>query len=270
MRLSRTFVVRIWLCLFFLGLLSAPNLAQQPSASNAENTEQGAKLLRAVIEARGGDRYLNVKTLLASGQYTPFRDGVSTSPIAFEDTFVYPDKERVEFGRGKKKDRRIQVNVGGSGWVYDGDAETLKEQTAEQVREFLDNLTYDLDRVLRVGWQAVGVRTRFAGREETRPGERADVVEVELAPERKLYIWLDRFNHLPISLIYEKDGEQGLTRHEYRFFQYVAYDGVKFPNIVDYYRDGRQVSRINYQDIKLNVPVVESIFSKPANAKAVK
>ena len=53
--------------------------------------------------------------------------GVSTFPTAFEDTMVYPDKERVEFGGGKKKNRRIQVNVGDTGWIYSGDNETLKE-----------------------------------------------------------------------------------------------------------------------------------------------
>ena len=142
MQLYRTLVVRIWLCLLFLGLLSAASSAQQPAPSDAENAEQqGAKLIRAAIEARGGDRYINIKSLFATGQYTPFRDGISTTPVAFEDTFVYPDKERVEFGRGKKKDRRIQVNVGGSGWVYDGDAETLKDilktdVIARMTREF--------------------------------------------------------------------------------------------------------------------------------------
>ncbi|MBX3277296.1 MAG: hypothetical protein KF868_04735 [Acidobacteria bacterium] len=253
-----------------LALFAVPAAAQFPEMSAAEREAEGIKLLRAVVDARGGDRYLNFKTLVATGQYTPFDRGISTIPISFEDTIVYPDRERVEFGRGKKKDRRIQVNTGDTGWSYNGDAEVLKDQTPDQTREFLENLEFDPDRILRGGWQSEGVRVRFAGREETRPGERADVVEVELTPERKVVFAIDRFTRLPISMMYEKPGEKGLVRHEYRFFQYVVYDGVKFPNIVDYFRDGVQVSRINYQGIKLNVQVSEAIFAKPANVKAIK
>lgn len=262
------------LCLALGGLpgASASGRAGEPGQADekAESAEQAKRLLLEAIKARGGDRYLGYKTLFATGQFTPFQRGVSTIPTAFEDTIVYPDKERVEFGRGKKKDRRIQVNVGGTGWVYDGDAETLKDQTEEQTREFLDNLQYDLDHVLREGWKASGARVRYAGREELRPGERAEVVEIELAPERKVHLWLDRNTHLPLSLIYEKVGDQGLTKNEYRYFQYVSYDGVKFPNIVDFYRDGVQVFRVNYQSIKLDVPVAEAIFAKPASVKAIK
>lgn len=235
-----------------------------------ETAEQGVKLLRAAIEARGGDRYLSFKTLVGTGQYTAFDKGSSTVPMPFIDTIVFPDKERTEFGKGKRKDRRIQVNVGSTGWVYDGDAETLKDQNDKQTRAFLDGLMYDVDRILRGGWQAPGVRVRLAGREEIRPGERADVVEIELNPEQKLFLWLDRSTHLPMSAIYEIPGDQGITRNETRFFQYIAYDGVKFPNIVDFFRDGIQTSRINYLDIKPNAPIPDDIFAKPASAKAVK
>jgi hypothetical protein len=223
-----------------------------------------------VIEARGGARYLGFKTLMASGQFTPFDQGTSQIPIQFLDIIVYPDKERVEFGKGKKKNRRIQVNVGKTGWVYDGDAETLKDQTEKQISSHLEGMEYDIDRILRGGWKEPGVEVRFHGREEIRPGERADVVAIQLKPERTAYLWLNRNNHLPMSLIYEKPGDTGLVKQEIRFFQYVNYDGVNFPNIVDFYRDGIQESRVNYQEVKLDVPADEGIFAKPASIKAIK
>jgi hypothetical protein len=232
--------------------------------------ERGAQLLRAAIQARGGDSYLGFKTLIATGQYTPFDKGMSTIPTPFTDMIAFPDKERTEFGKGKKKNRRINVNVGLTGWVYDGDAETLKDQTEKQIREFADDLEYDLDRILRHGWQAQGARVRFSGREETRPGERADVVEVQLSGERKVFLWLDRYTHLPLSLVYERVNDQGISKNEIRFSQFVAYDGVKFPNIVDFFRDGVQINRINYEQIRLNAPISDEIFLKPASAKAVK
>ncbi len=260
-------VIATLLCLLCAVAVSGGvNFAQD----GADAAAQGAKLIEEAVKARGGERYLSFKTLIAEGQYTPFDKGSSLIPTPFLDMIVYPDKERVEFGKGKKKDRRIQANSGLTGWVYDGDTETLKDQTDAQRRDFVEGIDLDVDRILRGGWKEQGVRVRFAGREETRPGERADVVEVDLRSGKKAYILLDRFTHLPLSLMYEKVADQVLSKNEYRFAQYVAYDGVQFPNIVDFYQNGVQVSRVNYQSIKMNVPVEDAVFAKPANAKAIK
>lgn len=260
-----------WLTAFLaVALLSIPASAQKADPKDPKNTEFGVQLLKQVIEARGGARYLSFKTLEAQGQFTPFDKGTSTNPAQFTDWIIYPDKERTDFGKGKKKNRKIQVNVGQAGWVYDGDAETLKDQTERQIKDYLEGLQFDIDRLLRGGWQAPGVKVRFEGREELRPGERADVVSIEVKPEQIAYLWLDRTTHLPIALIYEKSGEGRLIKNEIRFFQYVPYDGVKFPNIVDYYRDGLQENRVNYQSIKLDAPINDDIFTKPATVKAIK
>ncbi len=266
---------RVTLWLTVAGLVVFAAWAQRADPDDPQNIERGAELLRAAIAARGGERYLQFKTLRATGQYTPFDQGMSTIPIPFLDYIVYPDqgrpefKERTEFGK-KKKDRRIQVNFGNQGWVYDGEAQTLKDQTEKQIAEFLENLTYDLDRLLRGGWQEPGVEVRFWGRAETRPGERADVVVIKLDPQRSLYLMLDRFTHLPLTLSYEKPTEKGLSKYEVRFFQYVTYDGVKFPNIVDFYRDGVQLSRVNYENVEINVKIDDSLFVKPDSIKAFK
>ena len=257
-----------------LGLLlvaaASAGYAQKADPQDPQNAQRGVELLKQAIAARGGDAYLKFKTLTATGQFTPFDKGSSTVPVQFLDIIVYPDKERTEFGKGKKKDRRIQVNVGQTGWVYDGDAETLKDQTDKQIQAHVNDIALSIDTILRGGWQQPGATVRFYGREEIRPGERADVVAVQLKPEQTVYLWLDRYTHLPMSLSYEKIGAGGLEKHEVRFFQYISYDGVKFPNIIDYYRDSVQESRVNYQLIKLDAPVGEEIFTKPAGVKAIK
>jgi hypothetical protein len=251
-------------------LLAIAAHAQKADPNDPKNAERGAELIKQAIQARGGARFLSYANIISTGQYTPFDKGLSLIPIQFVDWIVYPDKERTEFGKGKKKDRRIQVNVGKTGWVYDGDAETLKDQTDKQIQDHLEGLEFDIDRILRAAAKDTGAEVRFAGREETRPGERADVVSIKLKSEQTVYLWLDRQTHLPMSLIYERNGDSGLTKHEIRYFQYVDYDGVKFPNIVDYYRDGVQASRVNLQSVKLNVPAGDELFAKPASVKAIK
>ncbi len=249
-------------------------LAQRADLADPRSRLIGQELLKKVITARGGAAYTGIRTITASGQFTPFDKGLSGNPSIFINYVAYPDRERVEFGKGKKKDRRIQVNTGRSGWVYDGDAQTIKDQTAKQIEDYLEGFDFDLDRILRDsrswGSDDAGLKIRFFGREELRPGERADVVLIEPGPGRQILVWIDRKTSLPISVTYEKIGAAGLSRQEIRFHQYIDYDGVIFPNIVDYYRDGVQESRVNYQSIRLNMVVSDGLFVKPATIKDVK
>ncbi len=267
---SKWFFLNLFMAFLVILSFNTIVLAQRADPKDPKNAELGVRMIEQVIEARGGVRYLNFKTLLATGMFTPFDQGISTVPAPFTYWQVPYEKERVDFGKGKKKNRQIQVNVGKTGWVYDGDAETLKDQTDKQIQDHLENGEFDIDRILRVGWKAPGVKARFAGREELRPGERADVVAIELKPEQTVFLWLDRNTRLPISLIYEKTADGGLVKNEYRFFQWVSYDGVKFPNIVDYFRDGIQQNRVNYQSVKLDEQMGDDLFAKPASVKAIK
>jgi hypothetical protein len=244
--------------------------AQRADPRDPKNEQVGIDLVKAAIAARGGEAYLKFKTLYASGTYSPYDKGISTGSKPFLNWIVYPDRDRTEFGKGKKKDRIIQVNSGTGGWIYDGDAETLKDQSPKQVSDFLEGLDYDLDHLLRGGWQQEGVKVRFYGREETRPGERADVVEIKLSEAKAIYLMLDRYTKLPMSLSYEKTEGRNLIKREVRFFQYVAYGGIKFPNIVDFYRDGVQDTRLNYQNVQTDAAVPEELFTKPASAKLIK
>jgi outer membrane lipoprotein-sorting protein len=251
-------------------LLTITARAQRANPNDPKNIERGTELIKQAVSARGGERFLSFANVMTSGMYTPFNKGLSQLPIQFVDWIVYPDKERTEYGKGKKKNRRIQVNVGKTGWFYDGDAETLKDQTDKQIEEYLEGLEFDIDRLLRAVAQGAGVEAGYAGREETRPGERADVIALKLKSDRIAYLLLDQQTHLPMSLSYEKTEDNGLVKQEIRYNQYVDYDGVKFPNIVDYFRDTVQTARINVQTIKLNTQAPDELFAKPANAKAVK
>jgi outer membrane lipoprotein-sorting protein len=251
-------------------LLAMTASAQRVNPNDPKNIERGAELIKQAVQARGGERFLSVTNILTNGMYTPFVQGLSQNPKKFEDWVIYPDKERTEFGKGKKKNRIIQVNTGKTGWVYDGDSETLKDQTDKQIGEYLESVDYDLDRLLRSAAKGAGVEAGFAGREETRPGERADVIAFKIKSDQTAYLTLDQQTHLPMSLSYEKTEDTGLVKQEIRFNQFVDYDGVKYPNIIDYFRDGVQTIRLNIQSIKLNTQVSDELFAKPANAKAVK
>lgn len=251
-------------------LCALPVLAQTTATNDHDPVKHASVILEAAVKAKGGNRFLSYKTLMSTGQYTPYDKGLSIIPTPFIDIVVYPDSERVEFGRGKKKDRRILVNVGKTGWKYDGEAETLKDQTEKEITTHIDGVEFDIERILKGSWKVSGASAKFTGLTELMPGERADTIKVTLASNRTTLILFDRHTHLPLSMTYEQAGDAGLDKWEVKFSQYIDYDGVQFPNIVDYYINGVQISRVNYQSIKLDPKVDLSVFKKPENAKSVK
>jgi len=251
-------------------LLAITARAQRVDPNDPKNVQRGAELIKQAVQARGGERFMNFTNIVSTGIFTQFQKGMSTIPRQFVDWIVYPDKERTDFGKGKKKNRNIQVNVGKAGWVYDGDSETLKDQTDKQIEEYLESVDFDIDRLMRRAVKGAGVEVGFAGREETRPGERADAVAIRFKSDQTAYLLLDSQTHLPMSLSYEKTEDGGLVKHETRYNQYVDYDGVKFPNIVDFFRDNVQTGRVNLESVKLNTQVSDELFVKPASVKAIK
>jgi len=238
-------------------------------AQGEQDAQKARSVIEAAIKARGGDRYLNVKTEVGRGQYTPFDKGVPTIPAPFVDYIVHPDKERTEFG--KKKQRFIQTNVGGAGWIYDGQAESIKDQSEEQTKQFLEGMRFNLDYTLRKGWREPEAKLSYIARKEIWRNKFAEGVEIEYKDGRKVSIFFDYSTHLPLMFSYTRETpEGGTTKEEDRFFQWVDYSGIKFPNIIDHYRDGIQTSRINYENVEFNSPVPDSLFAKPATVKEIK
>ena len=126
--------------LVFLLLCAPATFAQRADPRDPKNEQQGIDLIKAAIAARGGEAYLKFKTIFANGTYTPYDKGVSTVPKSFQNWIAYPDRDRTEFGKGKRKNRIIQVSSGNGGWIYDGDAETLKDQSPKQIADFQEGL----------------------------------------------------------------------------------------------------------------------------------
>jgi hypothetical protein len=227
--------------------------------------------IESAIEALGGQTYLNVKTEVATGVYTPFVQGRAGFPLPFVDTFIYPDKNRTEFG--KKKTRMIQANAGEAGWKWDGQREVLEAQEAEEIRQFKKFVRANLDNVLRIGWKEPDVKLRYIGRTEIAPRLWAEGVAVDYPDGLSIEIFLDSQTHLPRISRYRDGAESGavgsLVETHYHDV-YLDFGGIKAPRTVDLYRDQIQTARLIYEDIRYNAPVDPKLFAQPASPKDIK
>lgn len=264
--------MRTWLKLCLVSaLLVFPVLGGRRSPAQEHPEDSSAKaaaLIRATIAARGGDKYLSVKTMVSHGQYTAFAKGKTTVPQKFVDYIAYPDKERTDFGSGD--DKHIQTNVGNTGWSYSGESRMIKDQKEDDIKIFLQQNRYDIDAIIRHGWHDQDAKLAYIPRKEVWAETFAEGIRVDFSDGGSETIYFDRQTKLPLMNEFKIVTDDGTRNDSVRYFQWIEYDGVKFAHIQDSYSNGTQTARIFYETIKVNEPIPEKVFAKPANAKEVK
>lgn len=262
------------LCVGILLLALAPlSFAQDEKPSTSPN-EKADQVMQRALKVVGGDRYLQAKTQIGRGFFTEFRDGVSGVPIKFVDYVAYPDKERTEFTGGGA--RTVQTNFRGGGWIYDGAALTLKDQTPQQLEEFKLVTRVTVENLLRGGWREQGATLSYVGRREAGIGRRNEVVRLNYADGFWVEYEFAADDGIPAKVVYQRKQknrdteEEEVIKEEDRLHKQINLDGILTPLIIDHYRNGIQTSRIGYETVEFNKPIADSFFAKPANFKALK
>jgi outer membrane lipoprotein-sorting protein len=260
--------------LLLICLTSSIGVAQTaktpPVKSAPPNIEKAEQILQSAVTALGAGNYLGVQSIVGRGLYTAYKDSQPTLPLSFVDYIVYPDQERTEFkGEGFKT---IQVNTGDTGWIFDGMARTLKDLKPSQISDFKLAMRINVDNLLRGISRKEGGKIEYAGRREAGVGKRNEAVRVSYPDGFAVEFEFGAVDHLPAKVIYFKNPEEGdeLVREEERLAQFLNINGVMAPFVIDHYSAGVQTSRTNYRTIEFNTPIADTLFAKPANAKAIK
>lgn len=257
-----------------VGLVSAPaafaqsQTTTQPTAAPVID-EKAEKILQRAVAAMGGSAYLNVRSSIGRGLFTPFREGVSGLPASFVDYIVYPDKERTEFRGGGMK--VIQTNAGETGWIYDGAAKTLKDMTPKQIADFKQAMRTNVDNLLRGVWRKEGAQIAYAGRREAGLARRNEAIRVTYPDGFIVEFEFSAQDGIPAKILYKRtnsDGEE--VAEEDRLAQFVNTGGISSPFVIDHYISGIQTSRINYESIEFNTALADTLFARPASVKAIK
>jgi hypothetical protein len=265
---KRCMQVAYLLCLGLCLVLASSTRAQEDADPARAET-----LIRDAIKARGGEAFLKVRTLTSRGFYTAFEKGLSGLPREFVDYIAYPDSERTEFGKGDHK--LVQSNASNAAWIYDAEQKMIRDQTEEQVKNFKQGLRYDLDNLLRRGWQEPGVKLVYIGRREIWRNTFSEAVRIDYADGFSVTLHLDPRAKLPLMVEYKadyknQDDEVKTGNNQIRYFRWIDYGGIQFPTVQDSFRDGVQLMRVNYDTVTFNGNVPEKLFIKPTTIKEVK
>lgn len=243
------------------------------SSTTAAADERAESIVKRAVEAVGGAAYLNVRTIVGRGNYTPYAKGVPGDIITFLDYLVLPDRERTEFrSRGV---RSIHTNVGkdadATGWIYDGMAKSLHDMRPDQIEDFRVTMRTSLDNLLRGWWRGEGAQLTYAGRREAGLAKRNEAVRLIYPDGFTVDYEFGARDFLPAKVSYKRKDKEGNDQtEEDRFLRHMTFAGVTVPFVIDHYRANVQTSRINYDSVEFNQPAPDALFAKPASVKAVK
>lgn len=254
-------------------IVSAFAYAQNENAKQTPDNK-AEKIVQKAIEAVGGSSYLNVKTVTGRGFFTEYRDGVSGIPARFVDYIAYPDRERTEFnGSGQ---RIVQTNDHEKGWLFDGAAKTIKDQTPQQLEDFQFAMRTSVENLLHGWWRNNAANLSYVGRREAGLGRRNETVRLTYADGFWIEYEFTADEGLPAKVLFKRkqkkpDSEETQdVAEEDRLLKPITIEGIVTPFVVDHFKDGVQSSRINYESVEYNRPLADSLFAKPANLKAIK
>ena len=259
-----------------LVIVPAAVWAQSPdTATPAPNTSDKAEaIIKSAVAAIGGDSYLNVRTVVGRGFYTTYQDGASLVPTRFLDYISFPDKERTEFTT--QGIRVINTNTGDTGWLYDGATKSLHDLKPAQVADFKRAMRTSVENLLRGWWRKENAVISYAGRREAGLAKRNETVRLTYPDGFWVEFEFGSRDSMPAKVIYKRtrtkpDSEETeeVTEEDW-LAKLITIDGITAPFVIDHYVQGKQTSRINYESIEYNRSLPDTLFAKPANAKAVK
>jgi hypothetical protein len=222
-----------------------------------ENARKAKALLDQMIQALGGQAYLNIQDISQQGRAYSFYHGQANSVgTLFWRFYKYPDKERIEL----TKQRDVA-------YVYNGDKAfeiTYKGsamQDQKTVNDYLRRREHSLDWVIRKWLNEPGIALFYDG--SSVAGEKpAEQVTIMNAKNDSVSLYIDSSNHLPLKKSYSwRDATDKLRNSEDEIFDgYRMIQGINTPFSIMRYLNGDMSNQRFLNTVSYNTRVNESIF----------
>jgi len=239
--------------------------AQEPSQRPIQQSlpeDPGAKkarmLLDQMIQAMGGQAFLNVQDMEQQGRsYAFYHGNPSGQGGLFWRFWKWPDKERYELT--KQRDV-VYIYNGDQGWevTYKG----TRAEDAEEMKEYLRAREYSLNNVLRNWLKQPDTALLYEGFALTQD-KQVDKVTVINSKDDMVTIAIDRLNHLPVKKSHlvrdpvskEKDEEAEV------YDNWRPEQGINTPHTILTLRNGEITRQRFIQSVSYNQGIPDSKFT---------
>jgi hypothetical protein len=219
---------------------------------------QAKKILDEMMQALGGQAYLDVNDIHKTGRFYTFKHDTPTGGDYISQYIKYPMMERTEIGIAKFK--QITINNGKEGWKSVPKDKEPQEQLPAEIAEFQTSFKTSLDYVVRFTLAEPKTTFLLVG-SEILDFNRADVIELRDAVKNRIVLYVDRNTKLPIKMrVYRSD--EKIMREE-RFVNWHSFQGIQVPLFVGRYADGAKTMEIRLENATFDSGLADTLFTVP-------
>jgi hypothetical protein len=189
----------------------------------------------------------------------PDEDMMSSEPVTVAETvrYAFPKSFRSDIS-GPPTDRTHIYSLGRSATVVDGIIADETESPFDYYKHLLLHRSRDTLR-RRLAERGVDASIASLGRFE---GRVAYVLGAVYPDHSAPQIWIDKETLRPIRWIVEGAGaDQDTARFEIRYLQWRKISRIWYPDQIEFLRDGTPVRLIQVEDIIVDPPVSQGLFS---------
>jgi hypothetical protein len=224
------------------------------SVGRAEAQDRARQTIDQMIEALGGEAFLNVKDIKTMGRFFLFKRGELAGVDSFADYIKFPDMERTEFGRDKKN-LSIRINKGEEGWILED--KEVKPQPIGEKEDFIKQFKTSFDYLLRFVINHRQTTMQNVGGEII-DFKRVDVIELRDPEKNRIRFYVDRTSHLPIKLQVRHIDDPEVR--EERYGNWHEFQGVMTPLLISRFTDGVKTMEIRADSAEYNIDPAENLF----------
>jgi hypothetical protein len=236
----------------------APASTPQSIPVDQENVRKAKSLLDQMVEALGGNSYLNVEDISQEGRSYSFHLGESEGVgVVFWRFYKFPDKDRVELT--KKRDV-IYVYRGDKGFeiTYKG----TRSDDPKAVSDFLRRRDYSLDWVIRKWLPEPGIALFYEGHTVAAQKD-AEQVTIMNSRNQGVTLYIDAKTHLPVKKTYtwRDPADQQRNTEDEVYDAYRPVQGVMTPFSITRFYNGDMSSQRFLNSVTYNKGLSDSMFS---------
>ncbi len=244
--------------------LVASQSVPQNQQTDQQNATKAKALLDQMIQALGGQAYLNIQDISQEGRTYSFHLGRPNSAgTIFWRFYKFPDKDRVELT--KKRDV-VEIFNGDKGYeiTYKG----TRPNDDKELADYLRRRHYALDWVLRHWLSEPGVALFYEG-QTVADQKSAEQITVMNSKNEAVTLYIDLNTHLPVkkSFSWRDPTDKQRNVEDEIYDNYRPIQGVMTPFDVTRYYNGDMSNQRFMTAVSFNKGLNDSLFdANPTNA----
>jgi hypothetical protein len=260
--------VKIKVLVFAVAALlgAAPLVMRGQGDEASKNADKARAALNAMVQALGGDAWLNMKNQVMEGQIAAFYKGRpdpgTTKAYEFH---AWPDHYRIELTKHRDV---VEFFLDRKGWevTFRG----KKPMDKDLLDDYLRRRDHSIETVVKVWMKDPNTILVYEG-QHIAERHLADQVTLISPQNESVTILMDAQSHLPLQRVFQwRDPVYHDKNTEKEMYDtYRPVDGIQTPYTISREKNGEQVRQFFVTDVKYNQDLGEDFWDPDAASKRI-